>query len=240
MGGDHNCSWRYSQRVPRPIDRQRRDELLARALPYLAEHGLAGLSLRPLAAALGTSDRMLVHYFGSKDNLVGLVLTASRPDIPDLLARVGSGEERADRTSAPPSIAVAAHRLWADLTGDGPQRPRVRLLLEVMALALTQPDPYQSYAEAAVHDWIAPVAAELGTQLDLDDEEALTRATLLVSGLRGLALDHYLTRDRTRTDAAAHSLITYATSPGSARGSPGSRGMDSRATPPRPITRINR
>src|SRR3712207_6763061 len=109
--------------MPRPIDTQRRDDLLARALPYLAEHGLAGLSLRPLAAALGTSDRMLVHYFGSKDNLVGLVLTASRPDIPGLLTRAGGGDDHAGGSGAPPPIAKAAHALWTDLTGDGAQRP---------------------------------------------------------------------------------------------------------------------
>ena len=42
----------------------RRAELLAGATAGAFEHGLAGLSLRPLAKALGTSDRMLVYYFG--------------------------------------------------------------------------------------------------------------------------------------------------------------------------------
>jgi AcrR family transcriptional regulator len=52
----------------------RRHELQEAATDYVLEQGLIGLSLRPLAAALGTSDRMLVYHFGSKDALVVAVL----------------------------------------------------------------------------------------------------------------------------------------------------------------------
>ncbi len=38
------------------------------------EHGLADLSLRPLARAAGTSDRMLIYHFGNKDALVAALL----------------------------------------------------------------------------------------------------------------------------------------------------------------------
>ncbi|MEZ5343349.1 MAG: TetR/AcrR family transcriptional regulator [Acidimicrobiales bacterium] len=46
-----------------------RVRLLDAAIDYVAEHGLADLSLRRLATELGTSHRMLSHYFGSKDDL---------------------------------------------------------------------------------------------------------------------------------------------------------------------------
>ena len=52
----------------------KRDELAEAATDYVLEHGLIGLSLRPLAAALGTSDRMLIYHFGSKDELIAAVL----------------------------------------------------------------------------------------------------------------------------------------------------------------------
>ena len=41
----------------------RREELAEAATDYAIEHGLIGLSLRPLAVALGTSDRMLLYHF---------------------------------------------------------------------------------------------------------------------------------------------------------------------------------
>ncbi len=186
--------------MPRPLDVRRREELLARALPYLSEHGLAGLSLRPLAAALGTSDRMLLHHFGDKESLVGRLLEWSRPDVAALTREAGD-------------VASLAARLWADLTGGGPQRPRVRVLLEVMALALTRTGSYRQHAVAAVHDWVAPIAAALVRDLGADPASAEARATLLVSGLRGLALDRFVTGDDVRTDRAAALLIAAATRP---------------------------
>jgi AcrR family transcriptional regulator len=47
----------------------RRTELLHRAVDRVLEHGLSELSLRALAAELGTSHRMLIHHFGSKQAL---------------------------------------------------------------------------------------------------------------------------------------------------------------------------
>ena len=69
--------------MARPVNPTRRAETLARAADYVLEHGLAGLSLRPLAAALGTSPRMLLYDFGSKDGLV-----------TDVLAEIRRREER--------------------------------------------------------------------------------------------------------------------------------------------------
>src|ERR1700712_5883303 len=56
---------------------ERREELAQGATDYVLEHGLIGLSLRPLAAALGTSDRMLLYHFSDKDDLVATVLRIS-------------------------------------------------------------------------------------------------------------------------------------------------------------------
>jgi AcrR family transcriptional regulator len=183
--------------MARPVDRARRAELLDGTLRYAAEHGVATLSLRPLAAALGTSSRMLVHYFGTKEELIGQALAAARPDIPALLA------ERQRTGRSPAELATS---LWRDLTTGGEQQPRTHLLLEVMALAITQPHLYGRYAADAVHQWVTPLARSL------DGEDAEARATMLVSGLRGLALDRYVTNDRQRTDAAARLLIHTATS----------------------------
>ena len=46
-----------------------RQRLLDAAIEYTAEHGISDLSLRSLAAALGTSHRMLIFHFGSKEGL---------------------------------------------------------------------------------------------------------------------------------------------------------------------------
>src|SRR5580658_6102875 len=51
-------------------DPERRAELLDEVVRYLGRHGIAGVSLRPVASALGVSVNALVHHFGSKDELV--------------------------------------------------------------------------------------------------------------------------------------------------------------------------
>jgi AcrR family transcriptional regulator len=186
--------------VVRPLDNARRAALLEETIRYAAAHGIAELSLRPLAAHLGTSSRMLIHYFGTKENLIGQALAAARPDIPALLS------EHAGRAHTPPEMGM---RLWHDLTGGGEQEPRLRLLLEVMALALTHPDLYGEYAAQAVRGWVDPLAQAL-REAGHPAEEATAKATILVSGLRGLALDRYLTGDQRRTDDAAALLIATA------------------------------
>ena len=78
------------------LDTPPRDQLLAAAVDYVLAHGFSNLSLRELAAAIGTSHRMLIYHFGSKEGLLvalirsveaaqreffGQVLLA-RPDLP--------------------------------------------------------------------------------------------------------------------------------------------------------------
>jgi len=50
-------------RAPSP----RQDELLELAYRYVLAHGLADMSLRPLARAIGSSPRVLLYLYGSKD-----------------------------------------------------------------------------------------------------------------------------------------------------------------------------
>src|ERR671931_427074 len=64
--------------MARPVGRNRRAATLAKAAEYVLEHGLAGLSLRPLARAIGTSPRMLLYDFGSKKALIHEILAEIR------------------------------------------------------------------------------------------------------------------------------------------------------------------
>jgi len=82
----------------------RRAAILQRLADHMLEHGLAASSLRPLARAVGTSDRMLLYYFADKDELfaatlevvaarlVALLSASAGPPLPyaPLLARLGT------------------------------------------------------------------------------------------------------------------------------------------------------
>ena len=55
---------------------QARERLLAAAVDHALDTGIADLSLRQLAAAIGTSHRMLIYHFGSREGLLAAVTQA--------------------------------------------------------------------------------------------------------------------------------------------------------------------
>ncbi len=88
----------------------RRAELLDACYAYLLSHGLTGLSLRPLAAATGTSPRVLLYLFGSKDGLLRELLSRARSEQLALVAAAldpatAAGAEAPDATSASGTLA---------------------------------------------------------------------------------------------------------------------------------------
>src|SRR5579862_5322924 len=92
----------------------RREELLERAYRYALEHGVVEMSLRPLAAAVGSSPRVLLFLFGSKAGLVQALLARARRDELALLSRTraaGTGTGARD-------LAAVARELWAWLAAE--------------------------------------------------------------------------------------------------------------------------
>jgi AcrR family transcriptional regulator len=160
--------------MPRPVDPHRRAAVLANAADYVLERGLAGLSLRPLAKALGTSTRMLLYDFGSKEQL-----------IHEILAEIRRREESL--------LEAEVHTLddvWRWIAA--PERePFLRLFFEVYVGALGRKE-----AEPIVRDWLEFLRTSWRPPVD----EAT--ATLMVAVVRGLLLDRLATGDRERTDTA--------------------------------------
>lgn len=66
--------------MPRPVNAEKRAELLKQVVHHLQQHGVAQMSLSPLAESIGTTKRMLLYYFGSRENLLARALATSRPD----------------------------------------------------------------------------------------------------------------------------------------------------------------
>ena len=178
---------------PAPRPSARRDELLERAYAYVLEHGLGDLSLRPLAAAIGSSPRVLLYLFGSKDGLVRALLARARADELAQLERV--------RARAPRDLASAALQVWRWLATPR-HRPLLLLWLETYARSLVEPDGVVAdFAAATVRDWLDVLAASQPPELrDSPDGRAQRSAVLAL--LRGALLDLLATGDRARTTAA--------------------------------------
>ncbi len=160
--------------MARPVNPQRKSATLAKAADYVLEHGLADLSLRPLAKALGTSPRMLLYDFGSKEQLVDGILGEIR------------GREQGLLEAEPRSL----EDVWAWIAA--PERePFLRLFFENYVAAAARGE-----AEPFVLDWLDYV--KTSWRPDADD----ATATLVVAVVRGLLLDVLATGDRERAAAA--------------------------------------
>ncbi|WP_405841487.1 TetR/AcrR family transcriptional regulator [Streptomyces sp. NBC_01518] len=180
----------------------RRTELLDACYGYLLEHGLTGLSLRPLAAATGTSPRVLLYLFGSKDELLRQLLARARHEQVGMMAAVLAEPTNAAST-ADDGFDALTESLWTFLSAPE-QRPMVRLTYEAFLLSLTHdPGPWAGFAAEAARDWLDLLvrAQPPGTPQAL----AETRATRALALIRGLLLDLLACGDDDRVRAAAGS-----------------------------------
>ena len=181
--------------------RSSRDLLLARAVDYLAAHGLSDLSLRQLAAALGTSHRMLIYHFGSREGLLVEVVRAvearTREALAGLLAVTGEPDDE------------VARRFWRQLS-DPALAPHERLFFEVYGQALQGRPHAVPLLDGIVDSWLIPGAAMLEAQ-GLAPDEARAEARLSLAVIRGLLLDLLATGDAEGVTAAFdRSLTNYA------------------------------
>ncbi|MGH4031280.1 TetR family transcriptional regulator [Actinomycetota bacterium Odt1-20B] len=175
----------------------RRAQLVDAAVDYVAAHGIADLSLRALGAGIGVSHRMLIHHFGSKEQLLVEIVRASEQRRRELLSRL-----RLDPALAP---ADAARLLWRQLA-DPQLAPQERLFFEIYGHALRGRPEAAPFLEGLVKDWLEPlVAAELAAGVDPD--VARSRARLGLATVRGLLLDLLATGDRAGVDAAMEEFL---------------------------------
>jgi len=171
---------------------QRREDLLDASIDYLLERGVADLSLRPLAAKVGSKARLLVYHFGSKEALVTEAMIVVRDRVQQTFASLV--EEGRDRK---PSQIMQAFWDWA--TSKEHER-YLRLFFEVHGLALQKPKRYGRYLEGSVSSWVEMMASVLPVALRPATRRAL--ATLAVSTVLGLLFDYLSSGDKKRIGEA--------------------------------------
>jgi AcrR family transcriptional regulator len=171
-------------------------ELLEAAYRYSLEHGLADLSLRPLAAAIGSSPRVLMFLFGNKDGLVRALLARARADELTLLDLRAS-----DPDGTLVGLVPATRQVWSWLRA--PQhRQLLRLWAEAYARSLVEPGgAWAGFAIATVNDWLDVLAA-CQSPRERDSIDGAHRRTLALAALRGCLLDLLATGDEVRVDGA--------------------------------------
>jgi AcrR family transcriptional regulator len=173
--------------VARPPDVERRRQLLDALIKEFADSGIGDRSLRDIADAVGTSHRMLLHHFGSRNEL--LITIVEEVERRQMALLPDASTEPADGMAA----------MWADLRRPE-MRPLERLFFECYARGAQGEQPFARMVPGAVDSWLAEVDATTGRTSD----PALVRLGLAVT--RGLLLDLVATNDDAGVDAAAQAF----------------------------------
>ncbi|WP_026876713.1 TetR/AcrR family transcriptional regulator [Jiangella gansuensis] len=176
-----------------------RDRLLATAVEYVAGHGVGERSLRQLADALGTSHRMLIYHFGSKEGLLVEVARTMEVRQRDLLADLAR--------AAPDGFPAVARRFWAQLA-DPALWPYERLFFELYGRALQGDPGALPLLDGVVDTWVNALAEPL-RRAGATPEAARAQARLGLAVARGLLLDLLATGDRAGVDAAMEQFVSF-------------------------------
>ncbi|OBF81212.1 TetR family transcriptional regulator [Mycobacterium sp. 852002-51163_SCH5372311] len=173
--------------MARTRDLSRRQQLLDALVEEFAAAGIGDRSLREVAAAVGTSHRMLLHHFGSRDEL--------------LLAIVEEVEHRqmAVLSELPVEPAGSFAAMW-EMLRRPELRPFERLFFECYSRGVQGEEPFVRMVPGAVDAWLAEVDKAAGG----DADAALVRLGLAVT--RGLLLDLVATDDDAGVTSAAHAF----------------------------------
>ena len=183
-----------------PAKSNRRAELLGEIVNYIVKHGLARLSLRPLAAGVKTSPRMLLYFFGSKEKLISEVLAEIRiRQRADFARAVSGSSSRKERFL----------RAWNTWTAPRMERWG-RFWFGVYGLALRNPEQFSEFLDRFIGEWLPPFQQAF-TAAGFAPERTGTLATLSLAAMRGLQLDLLASGERTRINAAFEELLRLLT-----------------------------
>ncbi|MET7891751.1 TetR/AcrR family transcriptional regulator [Streptomyces mirabilis] len=188
--------------MPRPPDPAKRRDLLDQVREYMIRNGLADLSLRPLARALGTSDRMLLYYFGTKERMVAeaLALNERRP-----LLRTRSLLGGDDAPRDPAWVRGFMEEVWQQFA-DPDIRAALPLYLEIMISGLLRPDRYGPVMRDILAEWTG-LLTSVFRGMGLPEARARTEAVLLVDACFGLIVGPVVDGDWDEADAAFRILL---------------------------------
>jgi AcrR family transcriptional regulator len=175
-----------------------RERLLVAACAHVAAHGFRDLSLRELAAAIGTSHRMLLYHFGSREELFVEIVRAFEAQQRAIMTEFIAGADE-------PATDLM-RRVWKQVSAPA-AADQVRLFFQVYGQALDGGEAMADALDGIVSDWLEPMVAleqERGTAT------ASTKAEvrLGVAVMRGLLLDLLATGDRRGVNKAFERFIT--------------------------------
>lgn len=180
--------------MARLVDVDHRAELLDAVVRYLAEHGLANVSLRPMARQIGVSVNALVHHFGSKDDLIVAALRRSETVQKDVEAH---WLERRPQLSQ----ADLLRAWWRWITASSQNLAVVRLGIEAAALDATVTGLPRQVRGDQIGIWRSNIEQRLLAE-GVEPMTATIEASLAKAMFTGLVVDLLATGQKVRLSRA--------------------------------------
>lgn len=166
--------------------------LLGKVLEYFAANGIGDASLRQIAGGIGSSHRMLIYHFGSREGLLAAAVEvleqAERRLLADTLASTGEDPR------------VLAWRFWTHVADSGEAYGPV--YFELASHAMRREDRNGPLGVPNVEMWVDALATMWQEGLGMGVAEARAHARLNLAVARGLLHDLLLTHDRRQVDTA--------------------------------------
>ena len=156
----------------------RRERLLGRIVDYVLEHGIADLTLRRLADAVGSNNRMLLYYFASREEIIVAALNAAETRFPGMQAFLVG----VDDPAVP--LDTRLHAAWATIA-DPANLPFHRLFFQVFGLAGFEQERYADLLGTIGTEWADHVAAAIAAE-GVPPQNALVFGHEIVALWRGL------------------------------------------------------
>jgi AcrR family transcriptional regulator len=179
-------------------EKSARDLLLDHLVEHFVTEGLGDLSLRKIAAAVGTSHRMLLYHFGSKNGLLLEVVRAVEARTRSQLAEIGQLGEIGEGSDLGTDQVI--REMW-QFVADPAQGGFERLFFALYGRALQGDEQVRPLLGESIESWLEANDA-LAVAQGVPRHPARVHARLGLAVVRGLLLDLLATGDRAGVDAS--------------------------------------
>ncbi|MGJ8669965.1 MAG: hypothetical protein ACSHXK_10800 [Oceanococcus sp.] len=179
--------------MARKSNEDKREKLLSTLAGHVSQHGMHVQSVNTFALAAGVSPRMLIHYFGTVQQLRAEIVR----EIGQRLRQGMSQLSAAERASPESFIAAMSQRL-----ASAEYQRVMAVYFELIGLAAKQPELYGDFANNSIHAYL-PLLGALAQEWGVPESHQIRVATSLLTIARGLVLDLIASGDLDRVQQTA-------------------------------------
>ncbi len=182
------------KRGPRPAGTDTREAIVHAARKQFSEKGYQGTTLRGVGAAAGVDPRLVLHYFGNKQQLFmqSLELPLAPAAVIERLAAPGPG-----------TIGERAAELIVSVLEDKTSR---RVMISLIRAAASEPEAAELIREMLTTSFLLPLAEQVG------GANPRLRAALAASQIVGLGMARHVVGLQPLA-AASHEQLVRAVAP---------------------------